>query len=471
MGLAQQVLATIRHEGLIRPGDRVVAAVSGGGDSVAMLHVLAELARPLGCELHVAHLDHGIRAEASAEARFVAQLAARLRLPATIELADVPTLRAAAGGSLEHVARSARYDFLHQVARRLGAQAIATGHTADDQIETVLHNLLRGASLRTLGGMSISRPVVQRSPIRIIRPMLRVSRIEVLSYLAENSIDFCSDASNADLSFTRNRIRHELLPLLEARFNPSVGEAILRAADAARAAARIVDPWVDEFLPHVLHEDAALLCEPLLELQNGLRALVVERSLERLCPGAALSHRHVDAVAGLLHADDGTMANLAAGWRARRTAERIELLAPAEEAPQRPLDELLAVPGHLSALDGALVIRAELVEPSNGFVDRFLRDKTPWEELIDADAAGRLLHVRWKRDGDRFHPLGGPGFKKLQDFFVDARVPAWQRSRIPLVVANDRIVWVVGQRIDERVRITSNTRRFLLLRAQMQEAG
>ena len=466
MGFVKRILATIRHIGLIAEGDGVVVAVSGGSDSVSMLHALCELAGSLGCRLHVAHLDHGLRGESAAEAAFVANLAQELGLPAMIDHVDVPQLLAESGGSTEHVARSVRYEFLRRVAGETGAGAVATAHTADDQVETILHNILRGTGLRSLGGMRIERPIRENSDVRVIRPLFNETRVAVLAYLAERHIDFCCDPSNADMAYTRNRIRHELLPMLEDRFNPSAGDALLRVGQVAQAIEGVAMARIESLAESVRRDDS-LCCSRLLDIDPPVRLLVLEAAMGRLLPGLQLSYRHVGEVAGLVNAPDGAVVTLPSGRRVGRNYGRIEIMPEAYRTAIPPLNAVLDVPGKMSALGGELEMSAELIEPEEGFLGRFVVQKSRWEELLDADRAGDELRVRWRRDGDRFQPLGGPGTKKLQDFFVDAKVTAAERRRTPLVVGAAGILWVVGHRIDERVRVTDNTTRMLLLKARL----
>ena len=470
MDIAQEVLQTIHHDGLIARGDSVLVAVSGGGDSVAMLHVLASLAADLGCKLHIAHLNHGIRPESAYEAQFVRQLGKKLNLPVTIEETDVPGLRAANGGSLEQVARRARYDFFFRTALAVGANAVATGHNEDDQIETVVHNLLRGGGVQSLCGIQIARPIEAGSDIKVVRPVLRISRIDLLMYLAENGIDFCTDESNANTDFTRNRIRNELMPLLEQRFNPSVGEAILRVAESAESAARIFNEWIEINLPAVFNGNNALVCSGLLGLDKIMRGPLVERAMEIILPRSTSSYRHIRAVVDLLDEPPGAIVNLPVNWRAFRTGDRIEFRPFEDAEAAEPLDALLKVPGCVSLFDDTLTITAELLPNDSDAFEGFLQTRSRWEEMIDADTVGEHLRVRSKHDGDRFYPLGGPGVKKLQDFFVDEKVPASRRNRTPLLVGDKGIVWVVGHRIDERVRVTGKTKRLILLKAEWRRS-
>ena len=229
--LIAPVRSAIRHHQLFSSGARLVVAVSGGPDSVALLHLLHRLRAEWKLTLRVAHLDHGLRRDSPQDAAFVRDLASRWGVPATIERRDVAPLCRRHGWSLEDGARRVRYQFLLDVARRHSASHVALAHTADDQAETVLMRLLRGTGLLGLGAMPAMRRLGEAW---IIRPLLEVWRAEILAYLAQQGLDACQDATNEDQRFVRNRIRHELLPLLARHYNPNIKDALTQLAEQSR---------------------------------------------------------------------------------------------------------------------------------------------------------------------------------------------------------------------------------------------
>jgi tRNA(Ile)-lysidine synthase len=237
-------------------GRGVVVAVSGGADSVALLRVLAALEpaeRPR--ELVVAHFNHRLRAQAEDDARFVADLAGRLGLAFDLGHADVAALAQEQGDGIEAAAREARYSFLEEVADRRRAHFVATAHTADDQAETVLHRILRGTGVAGLQGIHDIRPVFGRQDVFLIRPLRDIRRATVLEYLAAIHQPYCDDASNLDPRFTRNRIRHQLLPLLEREFNSNVVEALLRLSETARGAQSAINEFVEDLVHEAVEFD------------------------------------------------------------------------------------------------------------------------------------------------------------------------------------------------------------------------
>jgi tRNA(Ile)-lysidine synthase len=234
----------------------VVVAVSGGADSVALLRILHGLEENRPRQLIVAHFNHRLRPGAEDDARFVADLARRVELPFELGQADVAALADEKGDGIEEAARDARYKFLEQVADSHRAHFVATGHTADDQAETVLHRILRGTGVAGLQGMQDARPLFGRQDIYLVRPLLGIRRRTLVGYLRQLGQPFCDDPTNADVRYTRNRIRHELLPLLERNFNPQVIEALLRLSETAEGAQSAVNELVEQLL-----EDAAELDE------------------------------------------------------------------------------------------------------------------------------------------------------------------------------------------------------------------
>ena len=377
---------------MLAPGDLGLVAVSGGADSMALLLALHEL----GLRLVVAHLDHGLRTESPQDAEFVQELAARLGLPCIVERRPV---HKQPKQSPEAAARDVRHAFLREVAERESAQAIFLAHTADDQVETFLLRLIRGAGVAGLSGM---RP--KDGPL--CRPLLGLWRADVEGYLRKRGQDWRKDASNRDPAFLRNRVRHELLPLLES-LNPGVKQVLLREADL------------------------------LGERQQGLDAEVLRR--------LGLSSRQIESALG----DKAVI--LTGGWR----------LSPPERERMRAkaFDERLGIPGMVQ-LPGIGVIRAKALVIPEG---RLPPAQPGRDEYADLELIAPELRVRSKRPGDRFVPLGMSGAKKLQNFFVDERVPREQRDRVPLVTSGDAIVWVVGMRLDERFKVTPSTTRAVRL--------
>lgn len=421
----------LRKQRLLSPADRVLVAVSGGADSVALLHLLHALAPVFPFALLAAHLDHGIRPESSEDADFVRSLCARLGVVLIEGRADVPALAAARRRGLEETARESRRSFLCQTAARHGCGAIALGHHRDDQAETVLFRLLRGSAL---SGLAAMRP---RSDL-FIRPLLSFSRQQIRDFLAGQGLDFIEDASNADVTYTRNRIRHQLLPLLRD-FNPRIEEHLTRFS--CRLALE-EDYWESEecrllaTLGQVGEAEVRFARAGLLALHPAVRLRLLRRAL-LVVRGDLLGVAacHLTGVEKLLLADrPQAELHLPGAWAARR----YEQLWLRRVAPESPLPVLLTIDGPgVYPLSGGGELLVSLVPSALGEDHRAVE--------FDASRVSFPLTLRSPLAGDRLRPAGMAGSKKLKDLLIDAKVPREQRRRLLLVVA-DEILWVVGLR-------------------------
>jgi len=414
---------------LLSSGEPLLAGVSGGADSVALLDVLAAGRwRP-----HVCHLNHKLRgAESDADAEFVRELAVQYGLPATIEWREV--------GSNEDAARQARFDFFQSVAARTGIKKLVLAHTADDQVETFLLRLLRGSGVSGLIGIWPERRIGE---LVVVRPLLRVTRPEVLQYLNARGLKWREDATNTDTRFTRNRIRHELLPLLEREFNPAIRETLLRTAEILRDEDELLSQLADA----ARFED--LWTQP----------AAVQRRLLRQWLGEDLDFDHIEAVRLLRPGTEATLPNGLVVCREYDTLRKVMAQPPLKGRWLLNLNGETEIP----ELGISLVCRAERSEgslPGTTELLRIAQNDNRGEEHFDADALGNEPFLRTWESGDRFQPLGMNESKKLQDFFVDEKVPRHQRGRVPVLCAADgRIAWVVGHRLAEPFKVTAQTRR------------
>ncbi len=441
----------------------LVVGVSGGPDSLCLLHALCHGAPALGLRLHVAHLNHGLRGEeADEDARAVAVEAARLGLPVTVERAH---LSPATGPALEERAREARYRFLAGVVEATGAWAAAVGHTADDQVETVLLNLVRGAGLRGLGGMhpltSLKWPGGE--PLRVVRPLLRVTRTQTEAFCGALGLSPRYDSTNADPGPRRNLLRLQVIPLLR-QINPRLDQAIARTAGVAAGglqaleeqAARLLARAADTGNQQVIH------ILPLATANDEvLTYALIEWWRRRTGLPPLLQSSHLGSLRRVLWAGRGE-ASLPRSWRCvvESGTARLELGPPGQ--PAVPGEQPLAVPGATAWGPWEIVAEAAATWPSP--LPRMTR-----EAWLDLDCTGTDLLIRARRPGDRFVPLGMKTPKSLQNFLVDARVPRSQRDQVPLVLTGDAIVWVAGWRVDERFRLRPDSRRALHLYVQPGE--
>lgn len=443
--------AISRHH-LLTPGERVVVAVSGGVDSVVLLHCLLRLRDEFSLILHVAHLDHGLRPASSQDAAFVQALAASWGLPATIG-AWTPAL--SLGRSLQAAARKARYRFLQEVASEIGATKIAVGHHRDDQAETVLLNLLRGAGLRGLRGMLAIREG------QIIRPLLGVGRDEIEGYAKRHRLSFLEDPSNRDPRFLRNRIRYQLLPLLQREYNPAISKTLAKTAELLAEEEAYVEGAVDRLSRPLFSMQGNRICMGvgvLRGLAPPIRRRILARAIRAVAPQGYLTSAHLEAVERLMQSEGPSAVTLPLGRSAWRSGGLL-YLGSREEGDGPLVDRELQVPGEVELLELQMTVRAALlprpmVDLKGSGADRAYAD---WDQVLPP------LRIRTWRPGDRFRPLGLRGSKKLQDLFVDAKIPREDRRRVPIVTDQKGILWVPGFRIDERGGVGEATARVLVL--------
>ncbi len=442
---------------MLAQGDRVVVAVSGGPDSMALLHVLRILGREERWQVHAAHLHHALRgADADADLALVEAYAKQAGVPFQVERLAPGDLD---GPGVEARARERRYAFLRRVAAEVGAARIATGHTLDDQAETVILRLLRGSGPRGLAGILPTRRD------GVIRPLILARRQEALAYLERAGVAFREDATNRDPRFLRNRVRLELLPLLEA-LAPRSTEHLARLADRLRVdeaylsgEARLAGkPWLDAGAAGAGRDAPDLAA--FAKLPEAIRT----RVLLSLLAGAGLEAERVSAAVARLEdhlGPDSAPGGIDLGDGLRLAWDDSGLRVGRPDVPAGA-DRLLPVPGVLSLWDGrslgATVLEADAPLPD-----------AAGGALFDLDTLGEPLRVRSRRPGDRMRPRGFGRWRKLKDVLIDAGVPRAERDCVPIVVAGDEIIWAAGLRASERGKPTAATcrRLFLTLRGPL----
>ncbi len=462
--LKQRVLQFIREHRLASNQQKILVAVSGGPDSVCLLHILANLKDELGTGLHVAHLNHQLRgAESEADTTYVADFAHRLGIPATIEKRDVKAYQAHKHISLEEAAREVRYTFLAQVAKSIGASRVAVGHTVNDHIETILMHLIRGTGTRGLRGLQPS--TVWQSPgnsVTVIRPLLEISREETTDYCHHHQLMPRIDTSNLSLSPLRNRIRHQLLHLLQS-YNPQVTEAILRTARIAADDLAFIDNEIARLWGRIAQEQKGTVVLDkgrFLELSPALKRHLLRTSIEKLLGNLKdIETRHIEEIMTILTKPAGRKISLPGSLTFSIDYDRY-LLGPDPPAlspfPTLETECSLNIPGE--TLLAGWRIEATVIPP-----EVMPDDAGEYKAYLDFDKVGDKVTVRTRQRGDRFQPLGMSQPKKLGEFMIDAKIPSAWRQRIPVVCSPRHILWVVGWRIDDRAKVTPNTRQVLCL--------
>lgn len=450
----------IEERAVLLRGESVLLAVSGGGDSTAMVLILHQLAAAYGWRLTVSHFDHQLRGreESAADLEFVSQLARSLSLPFVSGGGDVARRARSKGESVEQAARALRYRFLGTQARKVGATVVAAGHTLDDQAETVLLHLIRGSGLDGLGGMRPRSPwPLGRGP-ELGRPILGLRREETLRYCRELGIAAREDPTNEMLLATRNRVRHEVMPVLR-KLNPNVERALTRLADAAHKDVTELQAQAEGAFRQIGRSRAGVLELNLVALQAlkpAIRSRVLRLALSRvLGSDRDIEAAHVEAVTKLVDSRPG-QASLSRGVTVVRDsrAMRIQRASPPVTAPIP--ETSLEVPG-VTEVAGW---RFEVTDSQRR------KSRSVMEVDLASGVAAEGLRVRSRRPGDRMRPLGLGGTKKLQDILVDAKVPREERDGVPVVVTDAGIAWVVGVCLDERAVPGGKSGRLLTLRAR-----
>jgi tRNA(Ile)-lysidine synthase len=463
--MESQVLQFINRHSLFYPGEKVVVAVSGGADSVCLLKILHRLQGELQISLHAAHLDHLLRGqESKSDAAYVARLCRKLAIPVTIEAADVKAYSKKRKLATEEAARELRYAFFARVMAEQDAGSVAVAHTRNDNVETILLHLLRGTGISGLRGLqprSILQVGEERLRVNVIRPLLDLSRADTETYCNQLRLKPRVDSSNASTNFTRNRIRHELIPLLQT-YNSRIDDALLRLSGIARDEMEFLEEQTAQVWSEIAEEEGgglSLDVSRLTLLPGVLQNQVLRWAIKFLCGDTRdIEAEHIEDMAKFMRKPAGKMMALPHGIRLHKGYGRLMVtLDESAPCPFPPLEETydIKVPGE-TVLPG-WVVRARV---SGKLPKKFDRG---FSASFDLDCTGRELAVRRFGKGDSFQPLGMKDRKSVSRFMSDSRIPRAWRNSVPLVCSGDRIIWVAGWRMDESVKITSSTRKVLKL--------
>lgn len=492
LSLVEQIANYCHRHSLLTKHDNIVVGVSGGPDSVCLLHVLNSLRPTLKLTLTIAHLNHQLRGpESQADEAFVQKLAAQWQVPLVVERCDVAALAAERKQSLEETARQVRYGFLWRVAAQVQATRIAVGHTANDQVETILMHFIRGAGLAGLRGMLPVTPIASLRlhlndtpglsdlpPPDLIRPLLETSRREVEACCQEQGLTPRQDSSNQDATFFRNRLRHQLLPLLET-YNPNLRQVLQHTAKVVTAEVELLNTQLDQTWAMLVRRESDHTIEidlpSWLKLPLALKRSTLRRAVHTLRRSLRdINFEHVETAIEIIETGRaGAQATLPQGLRLVCGYQTF-VIAAADV-----LDAALSLPAPTLAKGQSIELNLPGITPlppGNWFLQAtfFAADQLtlpnpeqidPWEAYLDAQQVGPNLKLRSRQPGDTFTPFGLAGHRqKVSDFMINQKIPAAWRSHMPLLVADNHIVWVCGYRLDEKARVCSSTRHILHLK-------
>ena len=458
------VRSTLIEHSMLLPEERVIVGVSGGADSIALVNILSSIAKEMGFSLvAIAHVHHGLRGKsADDDVEFCNEVASSLSLAYEVKYIDLSNIE----GTCETAARNARYEFFNEVAKKHNASIIALGHHADDQAETILFNICRGAGFRGLSGIPYVR---KNNDIKIIRPLLDVRRVEILNYLKEKNLLWREDETNTENFATRNRIRNNILPLLEDEVNSKVRNSLLRLKNLSKETDNYMRSRGAALLSRIMSDEIntdgsiSMNMAMLNSAHPALRTATLWEAIETVAKTReGFEAIHIEHLRSMIELKGvGAKLQLPHGLEAEVEYTSL-ILRPFrdETTPTILMEETYefscsdAIP--LNALSKR--ISSEIVALEDTKVDEIILSKATGEEWLDAASIkGKRLTVRTRRAGDRFFPLGAKGSRKLKSFFIDKRVLVKERDKVPLLLADGEIIAVIGYTVSEQVRLTSKS--------------
>jgi tRNA(Ile)-lysidine synthase len=458
--MLEKVKKTVSDNHLMEPHDRVLVALSGGPDSVALLHVLSRLRSPMKLELLALYVNHRIRPRAAKrEEVFCAALCKRLKVRFETVSEDIPSLARRQKRGVEETARDFRYEIFDKIAARDHFDKIATGHHLDDRVETILFRILRGTGRSGLAGMPVRRG-------RIIRPLFEVRRAEIMSYLKRHRLKFCIDQSNLESHYRRNYMRNKLLVEIRQNLNPAVDKALLNLSETASEEDTFLNGVVRKRLRAIVHRTAGGKIEldlgKLSAYDTWLRRRILRHCLAESSPREQTPDRMVvDRLDRLCVSRTGAV-SLPGGLQANVVGDRMVVW----RRPQLRYAVNLDVGESCSLAVPDIEIRSRVLAYRE---QEIRRERRATAVLVDYHKVQAPLTVRSIRPGDRFGPLGLGGTKKIGDYLTDCKIDRIYRDEIPVVCDRQGVIWLVGLEIADRVKIDSNTKK--VLRLELQRHG
>ncbi len=453
-------LETVRRHSMLTPGDSICVAISGGPDSTALLELFASLKDELGIELSACHINHRLRGkESDDDAGFAASLCEKLSIPLQVTAVDVKKYRALTGGSIQTAARELRYLVFKRIIRTGAADKIATAHTADDDTETVLINFLKGSGPRGLIGIP---PVREQL---FIRPFIDIGKNEILEYLDRAGIAYREDSSNADVKYLRNAVRKNLLPVIKKEFNPGIRGTLRRSAemfnDIQNFLSNLAEKEVDK-ISAPLKEGRGLKidCPMFKSVDKAIQREIIKVVVDRVRKGGApLTFDHVERMRGLA-CGDARAGELSLPGITASVSHGKFYLSRQRYSPTRKFSYRWqsARPILIKELD--CKVTTAMVKPPRDLAGN---GSTVY---LDPDSVPPDALFRNRNEGDRFRPLGGSGTQKLKQFFIDKKIPRWERDGVLLLASGSNVLWVAGYRLSEEVRVAKITKNVLRLRLE-----
>lgn len=454
--LIDNMMTTISRYRMADRGQKLLVGVSGGPDSVVLLHALHTVSDYMGFSLHAAHLDHSFRgAESDRDAVYVQDFAALLGVDSTIEKADVPAACVTLRMSSEQAAREIRYDFFQRTAVQVGADRIVVAHTADDQVETCIMNLLRGTGIDGLAGIP---------PVRdnIIRPLINIPRCDIEAYILRHGLHPRIDSTNLLPIYRRNKVRLELLPYLRHHYNEGIDGTLLRLAELAGDDSAYLNNEADRILAEILTfhvDDTVIISVSALRRHHiSLNRRIIRQALRTLIGGIKdIGYVHVEIILDLLKAGGNFTTDLPDNIKVNRVYDDLVFTSHVIERPIVRYSYPIQIPGDTMIPEIGVTIRTAMYDEQI----EYRRPDRSDDIVVDYDSLKGDLHARTWRPGDRIDPLGLGGSKKVQDIFSDMKIPGSLRDEIPIITDSEKIIWVCGISMSETVKVNQGTNKYL----------
>lgn len=461
--MLDKVLKTIQMNRLIEKGDTVLVAVSGGPDSVCLLHVLYCLSGKMDFKLHALHINHGLRGqESDADEAYTREICKSMGIDLHVLAFNIYETSIKRHMSLEEAGREVRYREFGLLADEIGASRIAVAHNMNDQAETILMNMIRGTGLQGLCGMDYIRD-------RIIRPLLDISRIEIENYCEKNGLNPRIDSSNLKGDFTRNKVRLELIPQINRSFGGDLTESLYRMSIIVRNENDFLEEAAAKAFEECLHESGkdyiSLKIERLSMLHNAMLGRVLRIAIRKVKGDLkGLESGHVEDISALaFRGRTGTSIQLPEGIRAGVSYSFLNIYSDKSEHEKVYFDMPLTIPGFTNINEARLSVEASFVDKAFKVDKYYNMGYNSLVQFFDYDMLDRGINIRNRRNGDIFSPYGSGGTKKLKEYFIDKKIPRDAREKIPLVACGNEVVWIIGYRTSDKFKVTDNTKSVLKL--------
>jgi tRNA(Ile)-lysidine synthase len=480
--MLEKAIKTIKQFDQISKGDKVLVGISGGPDSVALLLVLSQMTRRFGFSLVAAHLNHGLRGKKSdADEQFAREMANNLKIPFVSKKIDLKSQRRRRKGSLEEIAREERYNYLISVASRRGCKKVAVGHHADDNAETLLMNFIRGSGPKGLGGIPPVRPL-KGDDILLVRPLIEVTRDEIIAFLKKEEQDFCIDETNSDTAFRRNKIRHDLVPQIKNDYNPSITAVLNDTAEVMRSVDEFIESEIQHKMDSVVNKTEDVVSfkqRSIKSIHPFIRKAIIRRVL-RDNFGVGIELNRLEEISRFIQASRAGTIKLPNSIVVMK--EYSDLIIRKQETEKEEFEKQLKVPGRVLLGYFGTQLSLDIIEnefygtepgPSNvSFTDiwqKIISGRQIFvKELFDADKIDcDRISMRNRRKGDKYCPIGLGHNKDIKSIMIDEKIPVALRPKIPLLLNGDEIMWMIGYRINEKYKITEETRKILKVEAKI----